>query len=158
MKKNLLLIIILQCSCLSCIAQFRQTNTLHSQSIANSTSLFNKFKKPNNYYYMVADNNTKEYYIKRSKRFNKTGTILLCVGLASVIIPLAIPESDKYKGSYGFDATRVYFVFGGILSSLISIPYFISASSNKKKAMELTLLPNFTNSNSGLCINIKIKL
>lgn len=98
----------------------------------------------------------KEYYLARSKKFNTIGIIFLGVGITSVIVPLALPESNK--GSIGVDVTKLYFVCGGALASLVSIPYFISAHNNKKKGMELAVLPNVSNGNGGWCVNLKIKL
>ena len=107
----------------------------------------------------------KDFFIQRCKKFNTIGTILLGVGLTSIIVPLAIPESDKYKGSYGFDATKVVFVFGGVLTSLISIPYFISGNNNKKKAINIgiarqtyIITPKTEYVSDGLCFSFKLNL
>ena len=103
---------------------------------------------------LLDNDHQKDYSLVSSNKLSKIETKLLGAGLTSVIFPLAISESDKYKGSYGFDATSLGFLFVGVLSFIISILYLISAKNNKKKAIELTLLPNFTNSKSELCINV----
>lgn len=86
-------------------------------------------------------NLSKDYYLQKSKTQNKIGLIVLCTGLAIAAaggIVYIIHEHNK-DGWLDFDFTGAYIAAAGGAVSLASIPFFISASKNKKQAASLTL-------------------
>ena len=82
---------------------------------------------------------TKEYYFEKSKKQKKTGWIMLGGGAAMAIIGAVNFNSSWDSGSNSSTDISGFAFLGGVLSALISIPIFISASSNYKKAFKLGL-------------------
>ena len=100
---------------------------------------------------------TKEFYLKKSKNQYTTGCVLL-IGGTAMIIGGFISDSQKSDpdpidpdgysfGSYlsasieqaNMDIGAAgYFIIGGVLADLASIPFFISSSKNKKKAASIS--------------------
>lgn len=80
---------------------------------------------------------SKDYFLQRSKNQNTAAWILLCTGTTAVITGVIIDNSNKGNvQSY----TGGYIEIGGIVCTLISIPYFFSAAHNRRKAVSLTLI------------------
>ena len=80
---------------------------------------------------------SKDYYLTKSKNQKTTAWILL-VGGTLMVVGGAISFGDNYY--YGSDtATDVsgFIVLGGLLSDIASIPFFISSSKNKKRAVAI---------------------
>lgn len=91
-------------------------------------------------------------YLKKSKNQKKAGAILLAGGVGLIIIAVIIPRgelvydgiciggfcSDKYKN----DGIKSAFFIAGGLSALVSIPFFIASSKNKKKAKAASVFIN----------------
>ena len=76
---------------------------------------------------------TKEYYITKSKRQKNTAWILLGSGIALIGsgIILAAHQKEPEVGAVAF----VLVGGPGIVTSLVSIPFFIASGSSKRKAM-----------------------
>lgn len=85
---------------------------------------------------------TQEYYLQKSKRQKKTGWILLGSGatlITSGILIAAGQDEDAVKA-----AIPLVFISGtGLVSSLVSIPFFVSSSHNKKRAATLSSTLNW---------------
>lgn len=77
---------------------------------------------------------TKNYYLEKSKNQKTTAWILLGSGTA-MAIGGAIGFSENFWESSA--DTYGYIMIAGIVADLVSIPFFISASKNKKKAASL---------------------
>ncbi len=84
-------------------------------------------------------NQIKDFYLEKSKNQKTTGWILLGAGTALVI-----------AGGYVFDKTwddasstttdiAGFAILTGVIADLASIPYFISAGRNKRKAASFSL-------------------
>jgi hypothetical protein len=76
----------------------------------------------------------KEYYQHKSKVKKIIGYSFLGSGVALFITGGIIDRVKKPELLAGFT-----YEFAGITSSLVSIPFFVSASKNKRKALSLTL-------------------
>ena len=77
----------------------------------------------------------KQNFLERSKNQKTTAWILLGTGVAAIITGAIIDNSVKEdKQSY----TGGFIEVGGIICTLTSIPFFISSSKNKKRAIKLT--------------------
>jgi hypothetical protein len=80
--------------------------------------------------------NAREDYLRRSKRQKTTAWILLGTGIALMVSGfIAASAQDE-----GVDAgIALIFITGpGIISSLVSIPFFIASARNKRKAMNVS--------------------
>ena len=86
---------------------------------------------------------TKTDYLQKSKKQKKTGLILVAGGAAVVIISEVIPKGDltdevSYpclcRDVYENDNIKAALGLAGAVSALGSIPFFIAAGKNKKKA------------------------
>lgn len=110
-------------------------------------------------------NNTKYFYLQKSKNQKTTGWILLSGGAAITIIGVIGFSSsfDIWDDSSGTDIYGYMFV-GGPIVCLSSIPLFISSASNARKAATISignqpiLLPkqNTINQNSQIALTLKI--
>ncbi len=81
----------------------------------------------------------KEYYIQKAKSQKTTAWILLGGGLALTIGGTFLAISDYEKSSYS-DAGPIMFITG-LACQLGSIPFFVIAHNNKRKALELFVGP-----------------
>ena len=81
---------------------------------------------------------SKDYFLQKSKKQNTTAWILLGGGTAMAVGGFAVFGSSWDSGSAS--TTDIAGIIGtaGLLTSLASIPCFISTSENKKKAMSIT--------------------
>mgnify|MGYP003624610739 FL=1 len=81
---------------------------------------------------------SKDYFLQKSKKQKTTAWILLGGGTAIAVGGFAAFDSSWDSGSAS--TTDIAGVIGtvGLLTSLASIPYFISAGKNKKTAMSIT--------------------
>ncbi len=82
---------------------------------------------------------TKEDYLKKSKNQKTTAWILLGGGVAMTVIGLATFSSSWDNESNTKTDVSGFIALGGVASSLISIPFFISSGRNARKASKLTL-------------------
>jgi len=78
----------------------------------------------------VKDSVRSEYYLQKSKSQKTVGFILLGVGATTLAI--------LSKGETDFDVLPVLAI-GGLAATVISVPLFISAGKNKRKAMSLSM-------------------
>lgn len=81
---------------------------------------------------------SKDYFLQKSKKQKTAAWILLGGGTAMAVGGFATFDSSWDSGSDS--TTDIAGVIGtvGFLTSLASIPYFISAGKNKKTAMSIT--------------------
>ena len=81
---------------------------------------------------------SKDYFLQKSKKQKTAAWILLGGGTAIAVGGFATFDSSWDSGSAS--TTDIAGVIGtvGLLTSLASIPYFISAGKNKKTAMSIT--------------------
>ena len=81
---------------------------------------------------------SKDYFLQKSKKQKTAAWILLGGGTAIAVGGFATFDSSWDSGSAS--TTDIAGVIGtvGFLTSLASIPYFISAGKNKKTAMSIT--------------------
>ncbi len=82
---------------------------------------------------------TKDFYIQKSKNQNTAGWILLVSGTVMTVGGLIAFDKSWDKPSY--TATDIYgfITLAGVVADLISIPLFISAGVNKRKAASLSI-------------------
>ena len=102
---------------------------------------------------------TKADYLQKSKKQNTAGFVLLGVGVACIAI--AAPGDVALS-------TASVLIIGGGAAAIVSIPLFISAKKNKRKAMSMSAsidakkIPNVSSSgilyNRYPAISLKIKL
>lgn len=80
---------------------------------------------------------SQDYYEKKSKNQKKTAWILLGSGVALFAGGIVVASRQNDDGPAA--AVPLVFMSGtGIVTSLVSIPFFISAGSNKRKAMNIS--------------------
>lgn len=93
---------------------------------------------------------TKEYYQTRSKNQKTVGYVLAGTGAALIISGILVGNGDNNQDpnelDFGpnFDA-GVWLLGGGLASGLASIPFFISADKNARKAAAITIAPQKIN-------------
>jgi hypothetical protein len=86
--------------------------------------------------YVFSQSKSKEYFLQKSKNQKTTAWILLSTGTAAVITGAIMDNSHKgEEQSY----TGGFVEVGGIICTLTSIPFFISSSKNKKRAMTVSM-------------------
>lgn len=92
---------------------------------------------------------TKTDYLEKSKKQKKAASILLAGGAGIIITSFIIPKGEllhdgicvyglcdtKYKN----DGIKSAFFIAGALSSLGSIPFFISSGKNRRKAASISI-------------------
>lgn len=87
----------------------------------------------------IEQSQIKDLYIQKSKNQNTAGEVLLISG--TVMIVGGFIAFDHYwdkESVYAVDISG-YIMLAGIPASLASIPFFISAGINKRKAASLSL-------------------
>lgn len=84
---------------------------------------------------------SKDYYLQKSKGQKTIGWILLGTGLGIAATGgiVQLMHEGKSNGGFDFDFTGAYIAIGGGVVSLLSIPFFISSSINKRKAASITI-------------------
>jgi hypothetical protein len=87
---------------------------------------------------------SRDYYLQKSAKANKTGRILLIAGGASLVIGILIPrgpveEDFWFYQTYQNDGVKSAFAAVGLLSMIASLPAFIVGTSNNKKAKKATV-------------------
>lgn len=81
--------------------------------------------------------NDRNYYLRKSKRQKRTGWIILGSGLALITTGIVVAynnDDDAIKAG----VSLVLISGTGIVTSLVSIPFFVSSARNKRIAMRLT--------------------
>lgn len=90
---------------------------------------------------------SKDYFRQRSKNQNTAAWILLAGGTA-MVVGGAIGFNENFVVWGGTDAqnrrgdTYGFILLGGIISDLVSIPFFLSAAHNRRIAASLSLINN----------------
>ena len=81
---------------------------------------------------------TKQYFQEKSKKQRTAGWILLGTGATAIITGIIIEGTHRgTDDSQSFAGGTVE--VGGVICTLASIPFFISASKNKKRAAALAI-------------------
>lgn len=92
---------------------------------------------------------TKEDYLKKSKNQKTTAWVLLGTGSLSVLL-----GSIEVNPDYGDATNRPFLVIGGLVLIGASIPCFIAAARNKKKAAAISFRNQFVPQiNNGSLVN-----
>ena len=81
---------------------------------------------------------SKEHYLQKSKNQRTVGWVLLGGGAAVGIAGLIVATDDIWDEPDG-PGTELALFIAGATSSLASIPFFISAGSNSRKAASLSM-------------------
>ncbi|HET9744507.1 MAG TPA: hypothetical protein VFP97_02275 [Chitinophagaceae bacterium] len=84
-------------------------------------------------------NETKEYYLTKSKNQKTVGYVLAGVGGALIVSGIIVGNGDNNNDPNELDFgpnfdVGLWLVGGGIASGLASIPFFISSGNNARKA------------------------
>lgn len=84
---------------------------------------------------------TKDYYLQKSKNQKKTGWIILAGGTTiGVIGGISLSQMDFWSSDdSAYDAAGML-LFGGIVTDLVSIPFFISSAGNARRLQPSLLL------------------
>lgn len=73
----------------------------------------------------------KDYYLQKSKNQKKAGWILLTAGTIMVVGGAVAFDKSRHSGSNSATDISGFIILAGIVSDIVSIPFFISASENK---------------------------
>lgn len=83
----------------------------------------------------------KNYYLNKSKAQKTTGWVFIGAGAAAIITGTIIATSVNEEGDWNDELSTAVtgggFILAGGVSCLVSIPFFVSSSKNKRKAMAL---------------------
>ncbi len=79
---------------------------------------------------------SKEFFLKKSKNQKTTAWILLGTGVTAIITGVIIDNSHESENQ---SFTGGFIEVGGIICTLASVPFFIGSAKNKKRAVTLTL-------------------
>lgn len=82
---------------------------------------------------------TKEFFLERSKKQKTVAWILLGTGAAAIITEAIVDNSNRGTGE---SLTGGIMTLGGVVCTVTSIPFFINAAVNKRRAMKLTINNN----------------
>lgn len=78
---------------------------------------------------------SKEDYLLKSKRQQTTGWILLAGGSTVAVVGIiAFSQLDLWESSDSEWNTAGFLLIGGVVTGLISIPFFVNSSRNARKA------------------------
>jgi len=82
-------------------------------------------------------------YLKKSKHQKTTAWILLGSGATLILTGIIIPKGEMtHEGfwpTYKNDGLKNTLGLGGLSSMIVSVPFFIASSKNKKRASSLSL-------------------
>lgn len=82
---------------------------------------------------------TKDFYLQKSKNQNKTGWILLGAGTAMIIGGAIVFDKSWDSDSATTTDISGFVILGGVIADLACIPVFISAGRNKRRAASMAL-------------------
>ena len=80
---------------------------------------------------------SKDYYLKKSKNQKTIGWILLGSGGGLIITGIIVQSSNERN--HGGSSSGGEIALVGIVPTLVSIPFFISSSKNKRKAASIAV-------------------
>ncbi len=88
--------------------------------------------------------NIRDHYLKKGKDQKRIANILLVGGAASVLTGIVIPKGEEIRDfsfltKYKNDGIRGTFLMYGLVSMLLSIPFYIVSAKNKRKANAATI-------------------
>jgi len=97
----------------------------------------------------------KNYYLQKSETQSVIGMICVFSGTAMIVVGVTQMGSNLFEDSY--DTYRFIF-YGGVALDLLSIPFFIISSENKKKALSVVINQQsvYLPDNNSLSINEKV--
>ena len=78
-------------------------------------------------------------YLHNSKVDKNIGYVLLGAGVSLIITGEIINAADRKKHGAFLNLTGLDFSLAGLISALTSVPFFTSASKNKRKGMAITI-------------------
>lgn len=86
----------------------------------------------------LKQNQTQDFYLQKNKNQNTAGWVLLLSGTA-MTVGGGIAFGNSW-GTYSYTATDIYgfIMLAGVVADLVSIPLFISAGVNKRKAASIS--------------------
>lgn len=89
-------------------------------------------------------NNTRDYYLTKSKNQKTIGWILAGSGAGLIVAGLIVGDQDNSSNDLSLDFgpnfdVGLWLVGGGIAAGLASIPFFISSRKNARKAASIGL-------------------
>lgn len=84
---------------------------------------------------------TKDYYLQKSRKQNKTASILLAGGTLMAVLGALSFNTSYDSGSHSSTDTSGFILLGGVLADLISIPFFISSAKNARMAASISFEP-----------------
>ena len=86
--------------------------------------------------------NSKEFYLEKSKKQNKTGWFLIGTGIVlSTVGIIGFSNSDFLDPNSETDAYG-FMILGGSIAGLSSIPVFIGSANNARRAATVTFYVN----------------
>lgn len=80
----------------------------------------------------------RDFYLALSKKHNTTGWVLLVTGTAMIVGGAVAFDSSWDEGSATSTDISGFILLAGVIADLASIPFFISAGTNKRKAAYLS--------------------
>lgn len=82
----------------------------------------------------------KEFYLQKAENQMKAGWILLGIGTVGIVTGIILGSQDSGDDIYSNENVVGYVLFlGGLAADLCTIPLFISASNNRKRAATISV-------------------
>lgn len=106
--------------------------------------------------------NLYEYHMARHKKLNRNGYIVLGSGIAAYVAGIVLFSNDETLSNEA--VTGSLLMLGGLITSGASIPIFVSAGTNKKRAATFVQVGKHKGANSQfsgtkvVSIGVKIEL
>ncbi len=82
--------------------------------------------------------NSKEFYLEKSKKQNKTGWFLFGTGIVLTTVGIIGFSNSDFLDSNSETDAYGFMILGGAISGLSSIPVFIGSANNARRAASLT--------------------
>lgn len=80
-------------------------------------------------------------YLQKSNSKRKTGNVLLITGGGLILTGFVVATTGEQNSGYFFSTNQLIggsMITFGVLSSLVSVPFYISAGHSKRKYLKLT--------------------
>ena len=86
---------------------------------------------------LFGQSKSKEYFLDRSEKQKKTAWILLRTGAAAILTEAIVDNSQKGTGQ---SLTGGVITLGVVICTLVSVPFLISSSKNRRRATSFSTL------------------